>query len=130
MDNLTEACSLGESCLSSRRGGDSLRHKPEDRAKAGGNGGGPADRSASHDSLWKEGGVIQWACARVFPGLDSGRGGSSPSPGLAVYTRRSFPRWEPRTQLPELGEQGAGDTLWGPRATGPHKSLSVNVRFW
>lgn len=58
VENLTEACSLGESCLSSHRGGDSLCHKPEDRAKAGGNGGGPADRSASHDSLWKEGGVI------------------------------------------------------------------------
>ena len=67
--------------------------------------------------------MIQRACAQVFPGLDSGRGGSSPSPGLAVYTRRSFPR-------KELGEQGAGETLWGPRATGPHKSLSVNVRFW
>ena len=41
--------------------------------------------------------MIQRACAQLFPELDSGRGGSSPSPGLAVYTRRSFPPWEPRT---------------------------------
>ena len=100
VDNLTETCSLWESCcLSSRRGGHSLRREPEDRAKAGGNGVDSADRSASHDTLLKEGGVIQRACAQLFPQLDSGRGGSSPSPGLAVYTRRSFPWWEPWTQL-------------------------------
>lgn len=99
MENGTETCSLWESGLSSRRGGNSLRREPEDRAKAGGDGVDPADRSASHDTLLKEGGVIQRACAPRFPELDSGRGGSSSSPGLAVYTRRSFPPWEPQTQL-------------------------------
>ena len=76
MENLTETCSLWESCcLSSRRGGDSLHREPKDRAKAGGNGVDPADRSASHDTLLKEGGVIQRACAQLFHEPDSGRGG-------------------------------------------------------
>lgn len=93
-----------ESSSASSRRRTACAGEPEDRAKAGGNGVDPADRSASHDTLLKEGGVIQRACAPAVPRAGQRAVGRLLIfPGLAVYTRAPSHREATDTALREQG---------------------------